>query len=46
LDARLAEEKTGKYAMSLLKQLENHLGTHAVLLVAYQDTKGELKVLE
>jgi hypothetical protein len=41
-----AEEKTGKYIHSALKQLEQQLGVHAVVLVTYQDTEGEVKISE
>jgi hypothetical protein len=43
---REAEEKTGKYVHSLLKQLEQQLGVHAVMFVAYKDTNDEIKVSE
>ena len=39
---REAEEKTGKYISSLLKQL----GLHAFIFVAYKDTQDEVKISE
>ena len=41
-----AEERAGKYIASLLKQLESHLGVHAMVFVAYQDTAGAVKISE
>ena len=32
--------------MSVLKQLEWQLGVHAVLIVTYKDTEGEVKISE
>ena len=43
---REAEEKTGKYISSLLKQLEQQLGLHAFIFVAYKDTQDEVKISE
>jgi hypothetical protein len=39
-------EKTGKYVQSILDQLEHQLGVHAVVLVTYQDIKGDVKISE
>lgn len=36
----------GKYAMSFLKQFERQLGAHAVLVVTYKNTQGEVKISE
>lgn len=43
---REAEEKTGKYVHSLLKQLEQQLGVHAVMFVAYKDSNDDIKISE
>ena len=43
---REAEEKAGKYVHAVLKQLEQQLGVHAVVLVAYKDTQEQVKVSE
>jgi hypothetical protein len=43
---REAKEKTGKYVHAILKQLEQQLGVHAVVLVAYKDTQEQVKVSE
>ena len=43
---REAQEKTGKYVHAILKQLEQQLGVHAVILVAYKDTQEQVKVSE
>ena len=32
--------------MAVLKQLERQLGVHAVLVVAYKDTEGGVKISE
>ena len=41
-----ATEKTGKYVQSVLEQLERALGVHALVLVAYQDDSGAVKISE
>lgn len=41
-----ATKKTGKYVRSALTELERRLGVHAVILVAYQDDEGEVKISE
>ena len=41
-----AAEKTGKFVASALKQLDTQLGIHALVLIAYRDTKGEVKISE
>ena len=41
-----ATEKTGKYVQSVLEQLERALGVYALVLVAYQDDLGAVKISE
>ena len=41
-----AGKATGKYVHSVLEQLHRALGVHALVLVAYQDESGAVKISE
>lgn len=41
-----ATYKTGKYLQSILDQLRRALGVHAMVVVAYKDETGAVKISE